>query len=733
MRFQTFKTNYTRAISFLSTCHKLWQHTALCILIIALSQQAQAQCKLDRSNYRIVFQDEFNYKNAEELLASGRWEIDGFDGPGTEYYTTSQVEFPGGGIIRLKANLLPLGPQRQQLDTTALHSETGRKLRVAYASSRLRSTMAYDSTYGPATWRKKDWMKGFAYGMFEIRCKLPAAGKGTWPAFWLLSPGSEIDIIDNNSEQPQRYLSSGVLDWDKRNAYCAAYGNAACDSLPLKAWTCGGRGFKEGRDLSQDFNTYAVVWTPTQVSFFLNDREQYTVTNEQVKIHAYTSRIIASLQMREDAESLGITHAEMDIDYINVYKPINGKYAVSYDKSAQEYQNYKLQNPLNIWPEYVSPAHKSIAVNPNNKDEIFFRGTNDMLYRSLNSGSTNWVSSEIDPKQAEHPNWLIDGDVVFNSKYGLVIYRGRDGRLQAYSFHDTWHHQYLDSNGPTTWQPSPTPGSITAATTGDIYYVGRDHRMQLVRLSDSAKWAHTYIDYTREGGTLPESKGGLVQGDIVLEETGRQVNIYYKGLDNKIQTLRSSDSSYTHAYLNLDGLPASTIIDSTPGSIAHVEKGNVFFMGADKLIHWYQRIEETGQWQHALLSSGDNNNYPAFQGNIAWDNVKSQLIYFGTDGRLQSFYRNQSGAWTHRWIDDYYNTPLHKGIDPLVATTQFTSLTVGPTGDIFYRGRSNEFRCFTYTGCRYINPSCENWNMSLSMQLFPEVSKNRIEGWPFLH
>jgi hypothetical protein len=693
----------------------IWRLSLLILFFsLPLSKQAQAQCKLDRSNYRIVFQDEFNYKNIEELRASGRWDTDGFDGPGTEFYTASQIEFPGNGILRLKASLLPTGSQRKKLDNEAARSGIKRRLNIAYASARLKSKFAYDSTHGPKTWRKADWTKGFAYGMFEIRCKLPSTGKGVWPAFWLLSPGSEIDVIDNNSDQPERYLSSGVLDWDKRNLYCATNGNAACDSLPLGAWTCGGRGLKEGRDLSQDFNTYTVVWTPKQVSFFLNDREQYTVTSAQVGIHDYTASIITSLQLREDAEKLGIKSAEMEIDYINVYKPTDKNYTVSYDKSDQEYKNITVQSKSKTWPEYISSSHKSIATNPNNKNEVFFRGTNNLLYWGRQGENNTWETIEVDPQQAQHPDWLIGGDVVFNAKYGLIIYQGQDGRLQAYSYYNTWHHKYLDSNGSANWRPSLIPGNIaSAATTGDIYYIGSDKNIHLLHLSDST-WTHSYISYTNTNDSTYKGASKLALGDIVLEESSKKIKVYYKGTDYRIQTLYPSNNTYAHTYLELGEQSSSAIVDDIPGSIAQIEKGNVFFIGKDKLIHRYNRLDKANEWQHELLTDAQNTSYLPYKGNITWDKAKEQLIYFGTDGRLQCYFLNSAKEWTHRWVDNYYNTPLFKGIDPQVVDTQYTSLTVGPTGDIFYRGRSNEFHYFTYTGCRYINPNCENWNMSLS-------------------
>ncbi|UPL50126.1 family 16 glycosylhydrolase [Hymenobacter sublimis] len=653
-----------------------------------------------------MFQDEFNYRNVDELKASGNWEVDGLDGWGTEYYAASQVEFPGGGILRLKADVVPAA-QRAALNTAA------RRTNIAYVSGRIMSTKAYDPVSVPAGWAPDNWA-GFAYGMFEIRCKLPANGKGVWPTFWLLSAGTEIDVIDNGNDEPRRQISSGVLDWDKRNQLCATSGSKGCDTIPLGAWTCGGRSTKDGRDLSQDFNTYTVVWTPTQVTFFLNDREQYTVTSSQVQTHAYTARILANLQMTREAVAMGITHAEMDIDYITVYKPLQGQYAVSYDQSEQEYVNYVFKKPINDWLEYVSPRPGSIAVNPNNKDELFFCGTNGLLYRSLRSLDNQWVTSEVDPAQAHHRNWQINGELHFNPKHNLVTYRGHDGRLQSYSFYSGWIHGYVSPAAPLASQPSTTSGSVATATNGDLYYIGQDRQVQLLHRADTA-WVHSYLSYAPTAdSTAPTPAVAL--GDLVLDNLANgKVRVYYKGLDYRIHVLEPANETYTH-YLLGGKEPVNGTVHTSPGSIVASGLGSIFYIGADRAVHRYQWSGDN--WVHDALTPNNQPGFLSAKGNIAWDDVKKQAVYVGADGRLQSFYQNAAGTWLHRWIDSYYNTNRFKCFTATTesAATEFPSLAVGPSGNIFYRAQNNELRFFAYTGCRYRNPTCENWNMTVAWQ-----------------
>ncbi|GGG34954.1 hypothetical protein GCM10011378_09090 [Hymenobacter glacieicola] len=640
------------------------------------------------------------------MKASGNWAVDGLDGWGTEYYAASQLAFPGGGILRLKADVVPAA-QRAALNKVA------RRTNIAFVSGRIMSTKAHDPVAVPAGWSPDDWA-GFAYGMFEIRCKLPANGKGVWPTFWLLSAGTEIDVIDNGNDEPRRQINSGVLDWDKRNQLCATYGSKGCDTIPVGAWTCGGRSTKDGRDLSQDFNTYTVVWTPTQVTFFLNDREQYTVTSSQAQTHAYTARILANLQMTHDAEAMGITHAEMDIDYISVYKPLRGQYTVSYDQSEQEYVNHVFKKPVNDWLEYVSPQPGSIAVNPNNQDELFFRGTNDLLYRSLRSKDNQWVTGEVDPAQAQNRNWQISGELQFNPKHNLVTYRGHDGQLQSYSFYSGWNHRYMAPAAPRASQPSTTPGSVATATNGDLYYIGQDRRVQRLRWADTA-WVHSYLSHARATDSTTLNPAPAL-GDLVLDNlTTGGMRVFYKGLDYRIHMLEPENGAYTPVTLG-SSEPASNAVHASPGAIAASGMGSVFYIGADRAVHRY--YWSGGSWVHDALGSGNQPGFLSAKGNITWDGVKKQAIYVGADGRLQSFYQNAAGAWLHRWIDNYYNTNRFKCFTATVesAGAEYPSLTVGPSGNIYYRAQNNELRFFAYTGCRYINPTCENWNMLVAWQ-----------------
>lgn len=89
-----------------------------------------------------------------------------------------------------------------------------------------------------------------AYGYFEMRAKLPA-GKGLWPAFWLLpadlSWPPEVDIMESVGD-PSKY-------------YVTYHSNAAKDSGT------------EVRIDPDDFHVFAVSWDPKVVVWYVDGRE----------------------------------------------------------------------------------------------------------------------------------------------------------------------------------------------------------------------------------------------------------------------------------------------------------------------------------------------------------------------------------------------------------------------------------------------------------------------------
>jgi beta-glucanase (GH16 family) len=108
--------------------------------------------------------------------------------------------------------------------------------------------------------------KTFQYGYFEARMKWPA-GRGSWPGFWLYSykhatdasqcttQAGEIDVMEGQGAEPNAWYGTVHSNTNGCNPQDVQNGNN---------WQ------GAGVDLTAGFHTYAVKWTPSTVTWYLD-------------------------------------------------------------------------------------------------------------------------------------------------------------------------------------------------------------------------------------------------------------------------------------------------------------------------------------------------------------------------------------------------------------------------------------------------------------------------------
>ena len=121
-------------------------------------------------------------------------------------------------------------------------------------------------------------LQEFQYGRIEARLNVPA-GKGTWPAFWMLGTGfehfaedparrwpnvGEIDIMEYVGREPDLVL--GTIHGP---GYAGAGGKS--------------RWFRQDFDVADDWHTYAIEWDETGISWFFDGEEFATIGPENIK------------------------------------------------------------------------------------------------------------------------------------------------------------------------------------------------------------------------------------------------------------------------------------------------------------------------------------------------------------------------------------------------------------------------------------------------------------------
>ena len=114
----------------------------------------------------------------------------------------------------------------------------------------------------------------FQYGSLEARIKMPNTENGLWPAFWMLAnnfPGidwpncGEVDIAELGG-------ASGITDGTQQERMNAALHYAVVEDEHeyVDEWI-DASDYIGTDDLSADYHRYKVEWTPTDMTFYLDD------------------------------------------------------------------------------------------------------------------------------------------------------------------------------------------------------------------------------------------------------------------------------------------------------------------------------------------------------------------------------------------------------------------------------------------------------------------------------
>ncbi len=150
------------------------------------------------------------------------------------------------------------------------------------------------------------------HGYVETRAKLPA-GRGLWPAFWLLTTHyvedvPEIDVMEFLGQDVDTlYHTYHYFDVDDN------YRKISTPSFVVNA-----------TDWTQDFHTFGMAWSPTEIIYYVDGVETRRVTDQDYVIANQSMYLIANLAVggnwpgSPDASTQ--FPATFEIDYIRAYK-----------------------------------------------------------------------------------------------------------------------------------------------------------------------------------------------------------------------------------------------------------------------------------------------------------------------------------------------------------------------------------------------------------------------------
>ena len=204
-----------------------------------------AQDKLNE--WSLVFSDDFTGTELDESKWTRCywWDWEGCTNEGNnnlQWYQPDDV-YVSDGTLKLRAQIRDAeGTNEQSYKYTSGMVTTGR------GSSDLNESPRF----------------AFQYGYAEMRAKVPA-GKGLWPAFWLLpithESKPEIDVMEILGDTPHiTRMHYHYLDENGRR------------TSPGHDWI--------GPNFAGDWHTYAVSWQPDAIIWYVDNIERWRYTNE---------------------------------------------------------------------------------------------------------------------------------------------------------------------------------------------------------------------------------------------------------------------------------------------------------------------------------------------------------------------------------------------------------------------------------------------------------------------
>ena len=268
--------------------------TLVFALLFCDSALAQAQVIYRK----LAFKDEFN-KAANVTIDNDKWTTEigggGWGNQERQYYTNSieNASHDGQGSLVIKA--IKLTPP---LNLTCWYGP------CHYTSARLITKGKFD--------RK--------YGRFEARIKIPA-GRGLWPAFWMLGKNidkvgwpqcGEIDILENIGREP-----STVHGTIHGPGYSGANGIGAAYNLT------------NNQTFAAEFHVYTVEWSENKISWFVDGNLYQTIVPKNLPpnsqwVFEQPFFMILNLAIGGpwggDPDNTTVFPGVMLVDYVRVYK-----------------------------------------------------------------------------------------------------------------------------------------------------------------------------------------------------------------------------------------------------------------------------------------------------------------------------------------------------------------------------------------------------------------------------
>lgn len=122
----------------------------------------------------------------------------------------------------------------------------------------------------------------YLYGRFNIRLKVPI-GNSLWPSVWMRTPeglgplGAQLDIYDGFGSQTEGFTAS-VATW--ANGQVASSSCIIVENYQaLTSCKRIGNPQRKRINYSRDYHTFGVEWRPDHITWYVDNKPYWTVTN----------------------------------------------------------------------------------------------------------------------------------------------------------------------------------------------------------------------------------------------------------------------------------------------------------------------------------------------------------------------------------------------------------------------------------------------------------------------
>ena len=563
----------------------------LLLTFLTIYALASAQSTLNYSNWQLVFQDEFNGYNGLEDLSTN-WRFDYPWGPTltgntheNQYYTTQNISFRDNNIVFTAV--------KQDPPITYYWEENGvqKSKELEYTSGMLFSKVPFD----PGCW---DGNIGFTYGMFEIRCKMPK-GIGTWPAFWLYSGPTEIDVFEFYDDK--RMFTTTIHDWNNNGTH------TACSNHFKKS---------VGMDLTEEFHNYACVWDSEKVRIFFDSVEVWSTSRE--KTHGCPATIIINLAMINHAF---IQNTEFVVDYVRAYKMIDPSLPITNDYVWDK--AYLVTTPTNLQKAAKTPN----TLLSNGSGKLIYKGNNSKIRTFENIGD-QWISAE--PIFNYSTQNLVKGELVIDTN-NVIFYIGKDNRIYSIEDIGSSSIKLVDDGSMASYSKvSGTSGSMVVCN-GKIFYRGIDNKLHKYE-KNGLVWVHQLMN-------IPYTTKETIAGNLTASPSG---NIFYRGGTGRLNYVSYMNGIFNHSIIGETTIPDEDKVATGNATIV-TYNNDIIFHAKD---HTLKKYTWTGlNWNMEELST--STNYPPVKASLKISE-NGNLYYRDNAGKL-SILLKEGNQYRHEY------------------------------------------------------------------------------------